>query len=118
MALKRGAETFDQTRSSEWLCQEASCPRLQRSRAAHFVRESRYENEWHPIIPGAQHRLQFQAAHTWHLHIRNHARRVIQVVRLQEVLSRRERLDRVPVRPQKFTSRRTNRRIIVDDGNN
>jgi hypothetical protein len=118
MSVERGAKAIDQSRSGEGFGQEASCSRLQRSGAVHLIRKGRDENERHAITLGAHHRLQLQAAHTWHLYIRNHARRVIQAGRLQEVLGRRKYLNRVPMRPQQFASRRANRRIIVDDGNN
>jgi hypothetical protein len=116
--LERDAKATDQIRSGEGLGQEASCPRLQRSGASSVVGEGRDEYERRAMTLGAHHRQELQSAHARHLQIRDHARRVIQAARLQEVLGGRICLDRVPVRPQKLAGRRTNRRIIVDDRNN
>ena len=118
MSVERDAKAIDQSRSGEGLGQEANCPRLQRSGTSSLVGEGRDEYERHAITLGAHHRQELQSAHARHLQIRDHARRVTQTAGLQEVLRGRIGLDRVPVRPQKLAGRRTNRRIIVDDGNN
>ena len=114
--LKRDAEVVDQSRSREGLRQEANCSRLQRSGATRLVGEGRDENERRAIALGAHHRQELQTAHPRHLQIRNHARR--EGPRPQKVLGGRISLNRISVRPQKLAGRRTNRRIIVDDGNN
>ena len=118
MPLKRDAEVVDQSRSGEGLGQEANCSRVQRSGATRLIGEGRDENERRAIALGAHHRQELQTAHPRHLQIRNHARRVVQAARPQKVLGGRISLNRISVRPQKLAGRRTNRRIIVDDGNN
>jgi hypothetical protein len=117
MSFERRAEAINQSRSGEGLGQEANCSRLQRAGAGALVREGCDENERHAITLMAHRSYEFQAAHTRHLHIRNHARRVIQIGRLQEVLGRRKCLDSVPMRPQKIAGCSANGRIIVNEGN-
>jgi hypothetical protein len=116
--LESDAEAIDQSRSGEGLRQEANCSRLQGSGTGGLVGEGGDEYERRAITLGANHRQEFQSAHARHLQICDHARRVIQTARLQEVLGGRIGLDRVPVRPQKLAGCRTNRRVVVDDGNN
>ena len=118
ISLKGSRKTVDQRRSGEGLGQEANCPGLQHSGADALFREGRDENERHTGTLGAHEHQQLHAAHNRHLHIRNHARRVIQVGRSQELLGRRKCMDRVSMRPQKIVSRGTHRCIIVNDGNN
>jgi hypothetical protein len=118
MSLERDDKAIDQSRSGEGLGQEANRPRLQGSGTSGLVGEGGDEYERHAVTLGAHFRQELQSAHARHLHIGDHARGVIQASRLQEVLCGRVRLDRVPVRPQKLARRRTNCRIVVDDGNN
>jgi hypothetical protein len=107
ISLQRGAEALDQGRSGKRLAQEANCSGFQRPGADALIGEGRDENERRTVTLGAQKDEQIQTAHGRHLHIRNHARRVIQVGRPQELLGRRKCVDDVPVRPQKVVRRGT-----------
>ena len=115
MSLQGSAEAVDQGGSGEGLGQEANCSGPQRSGADALIREGRDENERHTITLGAHHREQLQAAHNRHLHIRNHARGVIQLRRRQEFLGRRKCVHRVAMRLQEIVGRRADRCIIVND---
>src|SRR5439155_23470045 len=106
---------LDQGRTAEGLGQETSCSVLQRSRADSLFGERRDENERHAASLGAQEGLQLDTAHGRHLDIRNHARRVIQVGRAQELGGRRECINGVSKRPYETTRRGANGRIIVND---
>ena len=112
------AKAIDQSRAGERLGQEANCARLQRSGAAGFIGESRDEYERRAMAMRAHRRQKLQAVHARHLQIRDDARRVIQAARPQKMLSGRICLDHISVRLQKLACRRTDRRIVVDDGNN
>jgi len=107
-ALEREAKAIDQSRSAVGLGQETNCSPLQSSGASGLVGEGGDEYERHGVTLGARHRQELQSAHARHPHVGDHARRVIQAARPQEVLGGRICLDRVPVRPQKLAGRGTN----------
>jgi hypothetical protein len=115
MSFEGSVEALDQRGSGKRLGQEANCSGLERPGADALVREGRDENERRTATLDAHMRQQVQAGHSRHLHVRNHTRRVIQVGRPQELLGRRERLDRVAMRPQKIVGRGADRCIIVND---
>jgi len=81
MSLQGGAEAFDQGGCGEWLGQEANCSGLQRSGANVLIGKGRNENESRTVTLGAHMDEQIQTAHRRHLHIRNYARRALQLRR-------------------------------------
>jgi hypothetical protein len=115
MPAKSGFEAFDQNVAVEGLGQEAGCSRLQRSLTTDLNGKSRDENERHAMSLGAQVGLQFDTGHHWHLNIRNHARRFMQIIRPQELYGRRKWMDDVPERPYEIAGSGTNGFIVVDD---
>jgi hypothetical protein len=115
--LQGSVEAFDQSQSVEGLGQETNCSGLYRSRTDGLFREGCDENEWHVVPPGEQEGLQLDAAHGRHLDVRNHAGRVVEAGRLQELLGRRKCMDGVSERPQEVVSCDPNRSIIIDDRN-
>jgi hypothetical protein len=117
ISRQRGIEGFDQGRSGEGLGQKADCSGLQRSGADAVIGEGRYENERRSVTLGAQEGQQVQTAHGGHLYIRDHARGVLQVGRLQELLGRRKSMDHVSMRPQKIVGRGADGCVVVNDGN-
>jgi hypothetical protein len=96
--LESGVEAFDQSEAIKGLRQEASGSGLHDARMNGLVREGRNENEWQATSLGEQKGLQFNAAHEWHLDIRDHARRVVEVLRPQELVSRSKCMDDVSKR--------------------
>lgn len=120
MPLQGGIEAFDQSLSVERFGQEANCSDLQRSGADGLFGERRDENERQEAALSGQEALQLETAHGWHLDIRNHARRVIQARRMQELLGRCKCMDGVSERPYEVVGRDANGCIIVnyrDHGN-
>jgi len=83
-------KSFDQAFLIEGLAQEAHRPRLHRSRARFLFRKSSNEDDRRTISVSDQMALQLDSAHTGHLHVGDHARRVINQVRLQKLLGRPE----------------------------
>jgi hypothetical protein len=81
MCFQRGVEAFDQGGAGKGLAQEANCSGLQRSGANVFIGKGRDENEWRTVTLGAHMDEQIQTAHRRHMHIRNYARRVMQLSR-------------------------------------
>ncbi len=88
--VQSGVEAVDQSLSGEGLGQETGRSSFQGPRANVLDRESRDENERHPVSPGKQVGLQFETVHHWHLNICYHTRGGIQVRRAQELLGRCE----------------------------
>jgi len=113
--LQSGVEAVDQSFSGEGLRQKTDCSRLQSSRASILDRESRDENERHPVSLGEQVGLQLETAHQGHLNICYHARGVIQVRRPQELLGRCECVNDVTKRPHEIVGRGANGAVIVND---
>jgi hypothetical protein len=115
--FQRGLEAIDQGGAGKGLAQEANGSGLQRSGANALLGKSGDENERRTVTPAAHEDQQVQTAHGRHLYIRNDARRVMLLGRLQELLGRCECMDDVPVRRQKIVRRGSNGLIIVNDGN-
>jgi hypothetical protein len=110
-----GVEAVDQGFSGEGLGQKTGCSRLRSSCASVLDRESRDENERHPVSLGKQVGLQLETAHRWHLNICYHARGVIEVRRPQELLGRGECMNDVSKRPHEIVGRDANGAVIVND---
>jgi hypothetical protein len=110
-----GVEAVDQSFSGEGLRQKTGCSRLQSSLASALDRESRDENERHPVSLGEQVGLQLETAHRWHLDVCYHAPGVIQVRRPQELLGRCECMNDVSKRPHEIVGRGANGAVIVND---
>jgi len=98
MLPQGSVEAFDQRLSVERFGQQTNRSEFPHSRTDGLVGEGRNENEWHALPPGEQEGLQFDTAHGRHLHVRNHARCVVEVGRPQELLGRRKRMDHVSKR--------------------
>src|ERR1700719_170428 len=86
MPPQGSVEAVDQSNSVERLGQEGNCSGLQHSRTDGLFGEGRDEDEWHAVPLGKQEGLQLDTAHGRHLDIRNHARRIVEVGRSQELL--------------------------------
>jgi hypothetical protein len=71
--LQSGVEALDQSFFGEGFGQEAGRSCLQSSRASGLDRESRDENERHPVSLGEQVGSQLETAHRWHSNIGYHA---------------------------------------------
>src|SRR5580700_8610403 len=79
--------------------------------------QGRVEYEWHEVPLGKQEGLQFDTAHGRHLDIRNHARRVVEVGRPQEVLGRSKGMDGVSQRPEEVVGCDAEGCVVVNDRN-
>src|SRR5580700_3382930 len=106
---------FNQAIFVERFAQEADRSRLQRSRPDSLLREGRDEDDRRAVALRDQTVLQLDPAQTRHLHIRDQTGRVIYMVRLQEIFSRRKRSSTVPQRPYKSFCCFTNGGIIIYD---
>jgi len=115
MSAESGFEASSQGVAVEWFGQETGCSGLQRSLATDLDGKGRDENERHAMSLGAQLSLQFDTAHRRHSNICNHARRFIQIARLQELYGRRKWMDDVPKRPHEIADRSANGLVVVDD---
>jgi hypothetical protein len=99
----------------ERFAQETNRSRLQRSGPDSLLRKGRDEDDRRAVALRDQTPLQLDPAQARHLHIRDQTRRVIYMVRLQEIFSRRKRSGTVPERSYKSFCCFTNGRIIIDD---
>jgi hypothetical protein len=79
MSIQSGFDAIYQDRPSEGLAKEANGSGLQRSGTDAFVGECRDKDERRVATLSTHMSQQFQTAHVWHLHIRNDARRLVQV---------------------------------------
>jgi hypothetical protein len=75
------------------------------------------KDEWRVATLSTHMRQEFQTAHVWHLHIRNDARRLVQVGGLQEVIRRFECVDQVTVRAEKIIGGNADRCIVINNRN-
>jgi hypothetical protein len=62
----------------------------ERSRPRVVVCVRRDENDRDARVGGSQLTLKIQSTHTWHPHIKDQAIRIVQFIRVQELLGRRE----------------------------
>jgi hypothetical protein len=69
------------------------------------------------VAPCTQKDEQFNAAHGWHLNIRNNTRSVSQMGRLQEILSRSKIMRVVSMRSYEVVRSRADGSVIVNDRN-
>lgn len=115
MSIQGGLDAVDQGRCSKGLGQEANGARLQRLGADALFGEGRDKHKRHVITLGAYMCEKVQPAHNRHLHIRDDARRVVQMGRLQEFLGRRKCMDQVSMRAEKIVGRGTDVCIVVND---
>src|SRR5258708_5637404 len=83
-------QIFDQSLLVERLAQKADRPGLQHSRTRSLVRKGRHEDYRGAIALSDQTALQLDPAQSGHLHVGDHASRVIDPSRLQKLLSRRK----------------------------
>ncbi len=81
MLFQGSLETLDKAIPVEGLGQVTNRPGPKRLRTNPLIGEGREENERHAVALGNQVGLQLDTAHAGHLHIRNHTREVIEVVR-------------------------------------
>src|SRR5882672_8952556 len=118
MPIQGSFDAVDQDGPREGLGQEANGAGLQRPGADTFVGESRDKDKRRIAPLGAHMHQKVQAAHNGHLHIRNDARQVVQVGRLQELLGRRKRTDRVSMRAEQIVGRGADGCVVVNNRNN
>jgi TIR domain-containing protein len=107
-------DVFDQTPFVERLRQKPNSPRLQRSCARSLFRKGCDEDYWRPIAQGNQMALQLNPAQTRHLHVGDHALRVIYFARLQKLFGRRKRLGAITERSHPAFRRLAHRYVVVN----
>ena len=115
MSIQGSFDAIDQGGSSEGLGQEANGSGLQRAGADALFGEGRDKDKRRIAPLGAHMDQKVQAAHNGHLHIRNDTRQVVQVGRLQELLGRRKRTDRVSMRAEQIVGRGADGCVVVND---
>jgi hypothetical protein len=81
---------FQQRFFSARLVQKSHRTGGERSRPRVVVFVGRDENDRNLRVGGSQLTLKIQSTHTWHPHIKNQAIRVVQFIRIQELVGRRE----------------------------
>jgi hypothetical protein len=81
---------FKQRFFSARLVQKSHCTRRERSRPRVIVFVRRDENDRDARVGGSQLALKIQSTHAWHPHIKKQAIRIVQFIRMQELLGRRE----------------------------
>src|ERR1700693_2650596 len=69
--VQRGFDAVNQDGSSKRLGQKANGSDLQRAGTDALIGKGRDKNKRYAVSPGAHMSQEVQAAHTWHLHIRN-----------------------------------------------
>jgi hypothetical protein len=94
-ALRRSAsqgrvDARDQFGLRERLAEEAHCPAFQRARPDLIIGKGGDEDEWNAVSIADHARLELQAAHYSHLHVRDHAGRDLGVTRAEKILCRSE----------------------------
>jgi len=118
VALTEGClDAVDQRRRGIWLGQETNGSGPQRAGADAVFGKCGDKDKRRVVAPGTHMGQQVQPAHARHLHIRNDARRRVQVGRSQELLGRRKCLDRVAKRTEKIVGRGPNGSIVVNNRN-
>jgi hypothetical protein len=115
MSIQGSFDTVDQDGPREGLGQKANGSGLQRSGADALIGEGRDKDKRRIVPLHAHMRQKVQAAHNGHLHIRNDTRQIVQVGRLQELLGRRKRMDRVSMRAEQIVGRGANGCVVVND---
>jgi hypothetical protein len=113
--LQRSLETLDKAVAVEGLGQVANRAGPKRLRTKPFVGKGRDENERQMTPEGKQLGLHLDAAHAGHLDIRNHTRKIVEMVRPQKLFGGCECIYEIPERPHKAVSRGPYRCIIVND---
>jgi hypothetical protein len=113
--FQRGFDAVDQDGSSERLGQKTNGSGFQRAGADAIIGKRRDKNKRRFVAHGADIYQEVQAAHGRHLHVRNHTRRVAELGRLQELLSRGKRLDWVSMRGKKIIGRGADGCIVVNN---
>jgi len=85
----------------------------ERSRPRVVVCVRRDENDRDARVGGSQLTLKFQSTHTWHPHIKKQAIRIVQFIRVQELLGRRETVRAHSNRSQQVVKRVPEKIVIV-----
>jgi hypothetical protein len=81
---------FKQRFFSARLVQKSHRTGRERSRPRVVVCVRRDENDRDARVGGSQLTLKIQSTHAWHAHIKKQAIRIVQFIRIQELLGRRE----------------------------
>jgi hypothetical protein len=77
-------DAFDQVGCNKGFGEEPDRSGFQRAVADALFGKARDKDERHVVTLGAHMREKVQPAHSWHLHIRNVTRRIVQVGRLEQ----------------------------------
>jgi hypothetical protein len=85
VAAKGAIYTFRKRRTVERLVQEADRPRIEGLSPNLLIRIGGYKDHRYLKAPHTEHVLQLQTAHSWHLHIRDNARRLVDLARLEKI---------------------------------
>ena len=118
MSVQRSLDAANQDRAGKRFRKEAYSPFLQCPDTGTLFGERRNKNERYVIAADAHVHQQVQAAHPWHLYIRNDTREIFRAGRLQEVFSRYECTYGVSARAEEIIGCCANGCIIVNNGNN
>jgi hypothetical protein len=113
MRLHDCVEMPDQCPPVEWLAQEADRSGIQCLRPCALLGKGGNEDDRQATALRQQVTLQLDSAHPGHLHIRDHAERVIHLGRGEELLRRRKCVSDISERAHKPVRRDADRRIII-----
>src|SRR5216683_7702235 len=111
-----GIEAFDQGMTVDRLAEEGDGTGRLRALADSLFGKGGNEDDRHVRTAYGQLVLEFHSAHSWHLHVRNQARGVIQPGRGQELLRGTEHARLVTDRPNEAAHCSSDGLVIVDDG--
>src|SRR4029077_17719554 len=113
----RHVDVFDQRRPVDRLGEKADGSGMQGANPGALFGDRRNENDRQTAVLAAQQVLELDAAHMGHLNVGNHARRLIDLRRFQELLGRCERVRDISERSHQPARGGPDGRIIVDDRN-
>src|SRR5215470_5624803 len=92
---KSSIERPQQSRIAEWFGQALHCPLFEQARADCFISVSRNEDDRDIMPAKRQFPLEIRSRHSWHGDIEDQASGLTNVIGRQELLRRRERLNRI-----------------------
>jgi len=104
---------FKQRFFSARLVQKSHRTGRQRSRPGIVVCVRCDENDRDLRVGGSQLTLKLQSTHAWHPHIKNQAIRVVQFIRIQELVGRRETVSAHSNRSQQIVKRVPEKIVII-----
>jgi hypothetical protein len=106
---------FKQHFFSARLVQKSHRTGRERSRPRVVVYMRRDENDRDARVGGSQLTLKIQSTHTWHPHIKDQAIRIVQFIRVQELLGRRETVRAHANGAQQVVKRVPEKIVVIDN---